>query len=81
MITAEESDAMLAKQRADYTRYFRFLDGFEPTDDTTFGAWIDALAKEFGLGVGEAGGVHMHWMLNCRAGDTAEERAQWLGGM
>ena len=81
MITNDEYDTMLAKQRADYTRYFKFLDEFRPTGDCTIGAWVNALAKEFGLGEGEAGGVHMHWMVNRADGGTAEERAQWLGGM
>ena len=81
MITADESAAMLAKQRADYTRYFKFLDEFRPTGDCTIGAWTGALIKEFGIGVGEAHGVYLHWMVNRTDGGTAEERAQWLGGM
>ena len=80
-ITSEEYDAMLAKQRTDYARYYKFLDEFWPAGEKTIGAWIDALRAEFGLDEGEAHGVHMHWLVSRSDGGTAEERAMWFGGM
>ena len=79
--TMTDFDAMLREHEAKYARYFRFLDEFRPTDDTTIGAWINALRAEFGIGVGEAHGAYLHWMVSRRDGGTPEERAKGMGGM
>ena len=72
-IGAAEVEVALREHEAKYARYFRFLDEFRPAGDYAIGAWVNALAKEFGIGRGEAGAAHMHWLVSA----TTAIRRPW----
>lgn len=73
------TEMSLAERRAAYTKYYEFLDALSRTADAPHP--VDALIKEFGLGVGEAHGVWTHYWVTRSDGGTAKERAMWFGGM
>ena len=79
-IRSAQIDAHIREHQRKHAAYFAFLDQLKPANRTQ-GAYVDALVKEFGIGVGDAHGAYLHWMVSARDGGTPEQRAEFMGGM